>query len=327
MTRFTIALLMTAVGLLLVIEAVNDWGFDRVSRVQRLQVAQRRTLLAIKDQDSSKPAHIVLLGNSLLLEGLNVERLTERTELKALPVPYFVLATEYYDWYFGLKRLFAEGMRPRYILLGLSPNQFASSNTRGEYSARYLFRWRDLITVAQDTKMDATTTSSFVLGRVSEYWSTRQITRGYLLGELFPGVTTLLHEMGTGRDPAIPEATLEAVATERLSSLEALCREHGAQFVFVVPPSYQKGSETIAQVGRKLGITVLVPVRNDELDETSFQSDAFHLNEKGAAVFTNRLAEGLQILLQSQPAQSKPSQQVADVLASQTNTVKARSAF
>lgn len=322
MSRFTVALLITALGVLVVIEAVNHWEFDRVSKVQRLQVAQRRALLAINDQDSLGSAHMVLLGNSLLLEGLNVKTLAEQTEPRAIPVPYFVLATEYYDWYFGLNRLFAEGMRPRFILLGLSPNQFASSNTRGEYSARYLFRGKDLISIARNTRMDATTATSFILGHMSEYWSTRQITRGYVLGRLLPGVTAMLHDMGTGRDPTIPETNLQAIASERLSSLQTLCRAYGAQFIFVVPPTYQRGSETIAEVGRKLGVTVLVPVRNDELDETSFQSDAFHLNEKGAAIFTNRLSENLQMLLQSQRAQLKPSPELTSVSALPGNAAK-----
>ena len=54
-------------------------------------------------------------------------------------MPYFVLATEYYDWLFGLKRLFAEGVRPRFVVLGLSPNQLASPRFHGDYSAQYLF--------------------------------------------------------------------------------------------------------------------------------------------------------------------------------------------
>jgi len=293
MTRFTIALLGTVLGLLFAVEAINILEFDRTSKVQQEQVAQRQTLLAVKDTESSGPPHIALLGNSLLLEGLNIQSLSEQTEAKAIPVPYFVLATEYYDWYFGLKRLFEEGMRPRYIMLGLSPNQFVSSGTRGEYSAQYLFRREDLIEVARNTHMDATTTSSFILAHVSKYYSTRQITRGYILGHLLPGVAELLHDVGAGQDPAIPEATIKRVATDRLMSLDALCRANGAQFMLVVPPSYQQGAEAIAGVGRDLGIQVLIPVANDEFDTSYFQSDGFHLNEKGAVIFTNRLAADL----------------------------------
>lgn len=294
MNRFTIALLGTAVALLLGVEALTVFRFDSTSKVQRREVAQRQMLLTVKDTNSSGPSHIAVLGNSLLLEGLDVPRLTEQTEAQAIPVPYFVLATDYYDWYFGLKRLFAEGMRPRYILLGLSPNQLASPHTRGEYSANYLFRGQDLVEIAKKTHMDTTTASSFMLAHVSKFYSTRQITRTYILGRTLPDVAVMLHDILTaGHDPAIPEATLKTLATDRLMSLDALCRANGSQFILVVPPTYQSGAETIAQAGKDLGIPVLVPVPNDEFDDSFFQSDGFHLNDKGAAVFTNRLAVDL----------------------------------
>ncbi len=294
MNRFTIALLGTTLALLLAVEGLTVSRLDRTSKVQRREVAQRQALLTVKDTNSTGDPHIAVLGNSLLLEGVDIQNLSVQTEAKAIPVPYFVLATDYYDWYFGLRRLFAEGMQPRYILLGLSPNQLASSQTRGEYSAQYLFRGEDLIEVAQKTHMDPTTVSSFMLGHVSKFYSTRRIIRGYVLSSLLPNVSELLHEkLGGVRDPAIPEATLKMLATDRLKSLDALCRAHDAQFMLVVPPTYQSGSKTIAQAGTDLGIPVLVPVQSDELDQSFFQSDGFHLNEKGAAIFTNRLAAEL----------------------------------
>ncbi len=294
MNRFTIALLGTALTLLLAVEALTVCRFDRTSKVQRREVEQRRALLAVKDTNSTSPSHIAVLGNSLLLEGVNVQILARQTEAEAIPVPYFVLATDYYDWYFGLRRLFAEGMRPRYVLLGLSPNQLASLHTRGEYSAQYLFRGEDLIEVAQKTHMDATTTTSFMLAHISKYYSTREITRGYIFSKLLPDVTELLHEkLGAVRDPAIPEATLYTLARDRLMCLDGLALANGAQFMLVVPPTYQSGSEAIVHAGKDLGIPVLIPVPSDELDQSSFQSDGFHLNEKGATLFTNRLAADL----------------------------------
>src|SRR5277367_3754532 len=122
MNRFTILLLATALVLLSATEGFSRWGFDRISKVQRRQSSQRSTLLGIRDAPSSAVPHIALLGNSLLLDGVNVPLLGEKLQTVAAPVPYFVLATEYYDWLFGLKRLYAEGARPRFVLLGLSPN-------------------------------------------------------------------------------------------------------------------------------------------------------------------------------------------------------------
>ena len=76
-------------------------------------------------------------------------------------------------------------------------------------------------------------------------------------------------------------------------ALEHLCRANGSRFMLVIPPSYEKGVETIAEIGKEQGIPVLVPVRNEAFDFSYYQSDGFHLNENGAQIFTLRLAEKL----------------------------------
>jgi hypothetical protein len=292
--RFTLALLGTALAIVGLAEIVTVARFDRTSKVQRREMAQRQALLNVKDAADTGDSHIAVLGNSLMLEGLDIPLLEERISRSRVPVPYFVLATNYYDWYFGLKRLFAEGMRPRYVVLGLSPNQLADAGVKGDYSARYLFQQSDLLEIVRKTHMDPTTASGFLLSHYSAYYSTRDVSRGFVLGRLLPGVLELLHKhLGTHRDPEIDPAVLESLSAERLAALDQLCRQYGSHFIFVVPPSYQKGSETIARAGRDRGITVLVPVANEEFDDSYFQDDGFHLNDKGAQVFTTRVAADL----------------------------------
>ncbi len=53
MNRFTILLLATALVLLSATEGFSRWGFDRISKVQRLQLSQRSTLLGIRDTPST----------------------------------------------------------------------------------------------------------------------------------------------------------------------------------------------------------------------------------------------------------------------------------
>jgi hypothetical protein len=289
--RFTVVLLGAVLALLAAAEGVSVVGFDRTSKVQRRELSQRQVLLSVKNCATSGSARFAVLGNSLLLEGVDVALLAARTQPKFMPVPYFVLATEYYDWFFGLKSLFAKGMRPCYVVLGLSPNQFASSRTRGDYSARYLFQRTDLLEVARLTHMNATTASELVLSHFSKFYSAREVIRGYVQGLLLPRVTELLHNrLGTTRAPELDEATLKQLAAERLATLDRLCRANGARFMLVIPPTYQKGAETIARVGRDQRVTVLVPVAAGSLDPSYYNSDGFHLNNKGAQVFTTRLA-------------------------------------
>jgi len=296
--RFTIALLSTAAILLGLTEAVSVLRFDRTSKVQRRELAQRQALLSVRDSASSDDPHVAVLGNSLMLDGVDMPLLQSHMDASYVPVPYFVLATNYYDWLFGLKRLFADGMRPRYIVLGLSPNQLAATGIRGDYSARYLFQQADLLRVVRRTHMDPTTASGFLLSHYSQFYSTRETTRGFILSKVLPSVGELLHSrLGVFYDPTIPDAELRPLASQRLAEIDQVCRANGAHFVLVVPPSYQKGAESIAQAGREAGVTVLVPVKEGEFDASYYQSDGFHLNDKGSEVFTSRLAASLRDVL------------------------------
>jgi hypothetical protein len=292
--RFTIVLLSTIIVTLALLEVVCRERFDYTSNVQRRELAERRELLAVRDAGTSTDPHIALLGNSLMLHGIDVPLLDANLNSRYVPVPYFVLGTNYYDWFFGLKRLFAEGMRPQYVLLGLSPNQLATSDVQGDMSARYMIQQSDLLDIVRRTHMDATRASDFILAHYSEYYSTREITRGYVMSRVLPSVTELLHnQYASFRDPEIGESALKPLAVSRLTALDQLCRANGAHFLFVVPPSYQKGEDTILHAGIEQGVTVLLPVKDNEFDVSDYENDGIHMNEKGAQVFTMRLAAEL----------------------------------
>jgi hypothetical protein len=291
--RFTVVLLALVVIALASVEILTRIAFDRTSRVEQHEIAQRQALLASRAAAPGDPL-VVVLGNSLMLDGVDAELLSRRMAPAYVTLPYFVLGTEYVDWYYALKRLFAEGMRPQYVVLGLSPNQLASSYTRGEYAAHYLFRAADLPAVSRETHLDLTGASSMVLAHFSQAYSTREATRGFVLGQLLPSVSDLLHNrLGFRKARDLDEATLFRLASERLPRLDRLCREHGARFILVVPPSYQYGTEVIQRAGRELNISVLTPVSNREFDSSDYGADGFHMSAKGAHTFTIRLSEAL----------------------------------
>src|SRR5579863_4570472 len=270
--RFTLILLTTILAFLLSLEAVCRVGFDRTSQVQRREVSQRKAVLALRDMGTSADGHVVMVGNSLMLEGVDMSAL--RARLKRTPMPYFVLGTNYYDWYFGLKRLFAEGMRPAYVVIGVSPNQLATDAIRGDISSRYLFQSSDLLAIAHRTHMNATSASELLLSHYSEFYGTREIIRGYAMTRALPAVGEWLHgRFASYHDPELAESTLKPIATERLQALKQLCTTNGSMLIFVVPPTYQKGAMIIARAGEENGIIVLIPVGDGEYDASNFQSD------------------------------------------------------
>jgi hypothetical protein len=296
--RFTIVLLATVLLTLVSVEAITRIAFDRVSKVQIREMSQRRALLTVKEAPATDDPSVLVLGNSLMLDGTDVQLLRREMQPKYTPVPYFVLGTEYYDWFYALRRLFAEGVRPRYVVLGLSPNQLGSTYIRGDYSSRYLFLAVDLPAIARQTGMDLTTTSGFILAHFSEAYSTRDVTRGFLMGRFLPQVEELLHNrLGTGKAPEFDREKLRSLAAQRLVALDQLCRDNGARFILVIPPTSQKGDNVVQGVGREKSIPVLVPVPSPDFDASDYQADGFHLNEKGAEIFTARLSKDLLSIL------------------------------
>jgi hypothetical protein len=296
--RFTVMLLAVVLLTLVSFEVVTRIGFDRISKVQVREMGQRQVLVQIRDSTDIDDPSVAILGNSLMLDGTDVRRMKEEMQPRYATVPYFVLGTEYYDWYYGLKRLFGEGMRPRYVVLGLSPNQLTSTYIRGDYSARYLFRAADLPAVARQTHMDLTTASGFILAHFSEAYGTRDVIRGFLMGRLLPNVEELLHNrLNKIQPPELDQRKLRILASERLLALHQLCRENGARFLLVIPPTSQKGEQIIQEVGAEKGIPVIVSVREGEFDAGDYQADGFHLNEKGSVIFTERLSKDLLSIL------------------------------
>ena len=85
-----------------------------------------------------------MLGNSLLNAGIRFD------EAHALLLPeidarrLMVFDTTYYDWYYGIRRLYAEGVRPDVVILVLTPRQLTISKIRGNYFAYHLMRMADV---------------------------------------------------------------------------------------------------------------------------------------------------------------------------------------
>jgi hypothetical protein len=81
----------------------------------------------------------------------------------------------------------------------------------------------------------------------------------------------------------------------RLIRLQKMSAAHDARFVFLIPPltSNRSLSEEMRLSGGRRGLTVLIPFLPGELAVDHF-TDGFHLNSRGASVFTQRMASFLE---------------------------------
>ena len=84
----------------------------RMSKGQQREVEDRRAAVLLQPRMPDGSTSILVVGNSLLLHGIDRARLQREMGSRYHVVLYPIEGTTYLDWYFGLRRLFADGARP-----------------------------------------------------------------------------------------------------------------------------------------------------------------------------------------------------------------------
>jgi hypothetical protein len=238
---------------------------------------------------------LLMVGNSLLLDGIDRPRLI-RAMAPGHDVAVFpVENTTYLDWYFGLRRLYAEGARPDLVVLCLNATNMLSDATAGEMFAYTLMRSEDLPAVVRASHLDMMTASSYFFANHSALLGTREylhngvLSRWLAQADLLARYLPILRPAQAGTGSVVTEEVME-----RLRGLRESSASFGADFVFLVPPSLNPSdpAEAIRTAANRAGITVLVPYAPGEMPRSAFR-DGFHLNADGAARFTERVARAL----------------------------------
>jgi hypothetical protein len=279
---------------LAVAECAARFLFPRLSQIQRRIENDRAEVNALaRPQAQGASPTLLLAGNSLLLNGLDYPRLRAELSPEARAVRYTVEGTTYLDWYYGLRRLFAEGARPARVALCLNLAQAIDHGIRGDYSARHLFLAQDLPSVAREAGLDHTKASGLFFAHWSAFYADRATIRNYILNRSDPSYVQVMNGLVflpphlPPKDEALQQARL------RLRALALLCRRYQVEFILIVPPSQTPRDELLAQAGKLENIPVDVPVAIGSLGAEYFR-DGFHLNAEGARLFTDALAADLQ---------------------------------
>lgn len=287
-----IALFIGSCTLLVIASEVSsNYLLTRHSETYARVSVQYAEALKVRPAEPREPLPVLMVGNSLLLDGVDVKRLQQLTSAQVRVYPIFLEATGYYDWFYGLQRLFREGARPRVIVLGIGADSFVANSVRQDYVPLLLFDLEDSLSVGSDLKMDRTATSNLALAHVSVFWDTRSVIRGQVMQHVVPRYRDLVAFLKPL--PATPaSAEFTEVANARLRRLRDLCESHGARLILLIPPT-PSSADAIRQltfVTHKLGVQILVPLDPTNLAPKYYQSDDLHLNSEGAALFTSALA-------------------------------------
>jgi hypothetical protein len=261
----------------------------------------------VRPTGPGEPVSVLMVGNSLLLAGVDLEQLREMTSDRMRVYPVFLEATGYYDWLYGLQRLFRQGSRPRVVVVGLPVNSFLADGVRPDYSPKMLLDARDILHAASDSHLDRTATSNLLLAHASTFWDTRGVLRTHILSGMVPHFEVLRSFVQPKW--ALPQGPeFEVLAISRFRALEELCGLYGAKLVMVVPPtpSSESAVRRITIASERAGVDTLVPVNPTALSAKYYQADELHLNSEGAALFTTALAELLPQTIAAERQAARP---------------------
>jgi hypothetical protein len=291
-------LLATVAIVLLATEAGSTYLLEHASPTYARISQQYQRALKIVPAEPGQPTNVLMVGNSLLLDGIEMDRLRAMTSSRMEIYPVFLEATGYYDWLYALGRLFRQGARPDAVVVGVGVNQFLSNGIRQDYAPKLFFDARDTLDLASDLKLDRNATSNLLLAHVSTFWDTRGAIRTQVLSRILPGLSDLLLLVNR-RSSSVDREEVEVISAPRLATLQQLCAAHGVKLILLLPPTLS--SETAVNemelAADKAGVEVSVPIDPAALSSGHFQADGMHLNSNGARLFTAALAKDLRLRL------------------------------
>lgn len=270
----------------------------RMSASLSREQADYRQALQVQPIGKSGKQTMLVIGNSLLFQGVVREQLVEQTASRFDVSLFPIEGTTFYDWHFGMQRFFEENARPAVVVLCINSRQMASDATNTEHFPHAMMRLRDYPDVVAASRLDTMTASNYLFSHWSMWLATRANVRNGLLERLMPSSVKLVPHFTVRGDASLgAEENIPDEVLSRLREFQQLVRAHGAEFAWVVPPTlYAKdAAPLVAAKARTEGIQVLIPYLPGELT-ADFFADGLHLNRQGAKAFTDRLAPALRAI-------------------------------
>ena len=288
------------IGLALCVGALLEAGVRYVVPLafdnQRRMANEYQEALALGRNSSGTGVPVLFLGNSLLLSDVDFDQAQTSLGADFQARRWAIDDTNFLDWYYGLRRLFRHGARPRVVVLGAQPKHLIASHVRGGYFAHYLMDLPDFLEVADRLDLDATGTSELLFSHLSAYHGSREELNKRVLSWILPRFPALAGKLAGGAPVALPPDLVDQSA-RRLNELNTLCRTYGARLVVWVPPSRQwLDRSDLVRAGNLAGVPVLVPREGDRIEPERF-ADGFHLDAIGAQQWTGVLIARLRPLL------------------------------
>ena len=286
-----LGLLLTA----LAAELFTVLAIHYVSKIGRRTLQEYGDAQRLATRSASGRPTMLLLGNSLLLAGVDYPTLRNQLSPQYDVHRLVFEQTEYLDQFYVLRTLLRNGMRPHYVVLCTSVNHLIGNENRGEFMSRFM-EARDVASLGRRQHLDATTLSGLMFAHWSQWYAFRAETRKAVLGAVMPKVPEMAMILGLRPAPPVSADEIRYKAEPRLRELKSLCDQYGVRLAILVPPARrQDHADIVVSLGEHIGIPVLVPEPGGAMGADLF-GDGFHLNRAGAEIFTAKTQSELMTL-------------------------------
>ena len=286
-----IALLTGLAVILMGLEIGSPFILNHFSNIERRVENESAAARTLRPYTPDGRPTVLLTGNSLLLEGVQLDALRDKLAPQAEVSRLAIEQTHYFDWYFGLRRMLQEGSHPSMIVISLATDQFASRLSLDESFAHRQLSARDLPLAVREMQVDKTTASTYFFAHFSNWLADKGFLRQDVLILLVPHFRELAARIADHGAHIHDPSVLLATAQQRLPELRELGQTYGVKIVLLVPPTLRPDhSQEIQHLGDTIGVPVWVPSPPGEFPRSLFR-DGFHLNSQGSEIFTTRLAD------------------------------------
>jgi hypothetical protein len=278
-------LLATLVLLLAAFELFARIYVERHSKVQREVNAEYAEAVKI---NRSGRKQLLIVGNSLVGHGVDFGFVRSTLPADWEAHRFWIYNTGYEDWYFGLRRLMAEGSRPDVVAVVFAGLNWYDSGIRGDYSSQYLFQTRDLPRIKSELDLDRTTTTGLLFAHYSKFYALRTEIRKQLLQAVVPDLPHMYNLIKPGQSRPITDAEIADLLTGRISAYRDILKGYNARLVLIVPPLPRPGAEhqgAIRLAAARAGIEAVIPLSCAAVPAADFADD-MHLTPEGARLFT-----------------------------------------
>jgi len=286
----------------LLIEVLSGPLAERSSMTQQRINLQMPAVLRLRHGDAVKTS-ILLVGNSAMVYATDTRLLKTHLGITCEIASLFIGGTSYYDWYYGLRRIFAKGAEPDVVIVALPATTFLETQIHSDYFSATLLNRRDVLRVSRDLHYSWTKMTSLFVGTLSSFWGHRGVIRARVMSAFVPD--SKLRGLASNRPPESTmtndqiDKALRDVASCRLVALAALCADHKAQLVFLLPPVANGNDhfKTFLEIASAAGAKVLLPISSGTLRPRDFPGGV-HLGSNLVENFTHSVVLAIRGLLE-----------------------------